>query len=882
LKLPKLLHPNRRTPVRILGLSLWLVLGSLALAQGRTDMRVVEQEQRRGIVELYEALTPLRSVTSFMTIGAHPDDERSNLIAWLSRGQGVRAVTVTANRGEGGQNSIGTEYRQALGVLRSREMEASSKAFNVELFFLSESFDDPIYDESFSKSAVETLELWGEDALMEKLVRAVRESRPDIVFSNFQNVYGQHGHHRAMALATERVYELAGDPTAFPEHFEQGLRPWEPRKFYLPAGRGSSQSEIELPATLSIETGDYDPLFGATYAQLGQQSRAYHRSQDMGSWRDEGSEVSNLHLAASRVSDPDTEDSLFEGLPQTVADLGGMVEDEALQGQLRGAQAAIDRALGAYPDFAAVHEAVREALTEVRAARETLAGLGLDEETAYDLDFRLALKEAELQYASRSALSLVSRVTLANAELTRGGSTEVVFSAYLGGQTPVENVAFEIIAPEGWTVERLEDAAEEAEGAGQSLGYGETLSATYTVTVPEDAELFNPYRRNVHPFEANNVLYGVLRYEVDGVAFESTVDPSGMVAVLPDVSLRVTPGALVHNLLRPEQPITLSVAATSYVDGPVTTTLVVDAPEGWAAEPASVDVSFSGKGDARGVNFTLIPPEGVGEGSFDFTVRAEGEAESSDFIQVIEYPHVGRTYLVTPAQANLQAFEVAFDEDLRVGYVAGGSDEVYEGLRNIGVQVDLLTEADLTTGDLDRYDTIMVGIYAYRTRPDLMASNARLLEWVEQGGNLLVQYHRPFDNWEPNTVPPHFLQLGRVSLESRVTDPAAPVEFLAPEHPIMTTPNQITDADFGGWTKERGLYFANEWDDAYTPLFSILDTQWPDTAPETPFTGSMLTTDLGEGRYTYTSLVLHFQLEANVPGAYRLYANLITPPDHAD
>ena len=190
------------------------LLVGLASAQSRTDARVVEQEGQRGIVELYEAITPLQSVASFMTIGAHPDDERSSQIALLSRGLGVRSITVTANRGEGGQNSIGTEYQQALGVLRSREMEQSSAAFNVELFFLSESFDDPILDFRFSKSAVETLEIWGEDVMMEKLVRAIRESRPDILFTNFQNVFGQHGNHRAMAYATEQAFALAGDPTA--------------------------------------------------------------------------------------------------------------------------------------------------------------------------------------------------------------------------------------------------------------------------------------------------------------------------------------------------------------------------------------------------------------------------------------------------------------------------------------------------------------------------------------------------------------------------------------------------------------------------------------------------------------------------------------------
>ncbi len=848
------------------------------MAQSLTDSRIVEQEKQRGIVSLYEALTPLKSINSFMTVGAHPDDERSGLLALLSRGMGVRTITVTANRGEGGQNSIGTEYRQALGVLRSREMEQASQAFNVELFFLSESFDDPIFDFSFSKSVEETLNEWGgQEIVMEKLVRAIRESRPDVLFTNFQNVFGQHGHHRTMAQAAEIAYELAADPEAFPEHFEQGLRPFAPAKFYLPAGRGSGLAEEELPTSVSYNTGEYDPIFGASYEQLGQQSRAYHRSQDMGRWTDEGPSQSNLYLGASRVEAAEDGD-LFDGMPNNLGEYAELVDDETLAGHLEGAQAAIDEALAAFPDFVAVNEAVITALNEVRAARDAVEGADLDEEMAFDLDFRLAKKEDELQYASRTALSLVTRVVADNPELTRGGSTTVTVSAFLGGEVPVENVTIDLTAPEGWTVEEVENEAQE----GVDLAYNETVTAQFLVTVPEDAEDYNPYIRNVHPFRANTGLNGVISYEVDGTEVTARIDPTEIVAVLPDVSLRVTPANLVHNVLRPDEPIQLEVAATNYVDGPVDTALTVDVPEGWTVEPGYVEVSFARKGDATGASFTLTPPQDVEIGGYDFVVRAEGDAQSDKFIQVIGYDHIGRTYLVQDATANLQVLELEFPEEVRIGYVDGGSDTVYEGLRRAGMDVELLSEDDLTTGDLDRFDTIVVGIYAYRLRPDLAAANSRLMEWVERGGNLLVQYHRPVDNWHAEETPPYEIELGRVSLLARVTDPNAPVEFLMPEHPLMNVPNELGTPDFDNWVKERGLYFAEEWAEEYDELFSITDTQWSDTEEETPFLGTLLTAEYGEGRYTYTSLVLHTQIDNNVPGVYRLYANLLTPPHYAD
>lgn len=865
--------PKANSTLKTLAALLLSLLVGLAAAQSRTDARVVEQEHQRGIVELYEAITPLQSVASFMTIGAHPDDERSSQIALLSRGMGVRSITVTANRGEGGQNSIGTEYRQALGVLRSREMEQSSAAFNVELFFLSESFDDPIFDFRFSKSAVETLEIWGEDVMMEKLVRAIRESRPDIIFTNFQDVFGQHGNHRAMAYAAEQAFTLAGDPDAYPEHFDMGLEPWQAAKFYLPAGRGSGQADFELEATLTIPTGSYNQFFGATYEQLGQQSRAYHRSQDMGSWAEERNGSSSLHLAASFVTDAETDTSLFAGLAYTVADLAEGLSNATLAGQLKQVQAEIDATFAAFPDFAHVQGHIAGALTGVRAARATLAAADdVDAATAADIDFRLAQKELELQVASRKALSLVSRVIAANPELTRGGTTVVTVSAYLGGDVDVQDVELNLVAPAGWTVERTGD-----DSTGASLANGQTVKQTFQVTVPEDAAYYNPYRRNANPFRAYGDVYGVVSYTVGGERFEFSLDSRDIIGVLPDVSLRVTPENLVFNTLRPTD-LQMSVAAINYVDGAVDTTITVDAPLGWTVEPASIDLSFNRKGDARGATFTLVPGADITEGSYDFAVHATGQANSSNNVRIISYEHVGKTYLIEGSTANVKVLEVAFDPNLRIGYVAGGSDLVYEGLRQIGMNVDLLSEDDLTTGDLSRYDSIAVGIYTYRLRPDLMAANERLMRWVEGGGNLLVQYHRPADAWNVDTVPPYPITLGRVSLLSRVTAADGEVVILEPTNPLMTTPNQITSADFDGWVKERGLYFAEEWDDHYTSLFSVTDAQWPDTWDEVPFLGSMLTTELGSGRYTYTSLVLHTQIENNVPGAYRLYANLLTLP----
>lgn len=865
-----------RTPLLpiVLATALLATLGA-GFAQSRTDARVLEQEGQRAIVALWEALTPLRSIASQMTTGAHPDDERSAMLALLARGQGIRAITITANRGEGGQNSIGLERTSALGVLRSEEMEAASRAFNVELYFLSEALDDPIFDASFSKSAAETLELWGgTEALMEKLVRVIRESRPDVIFTNFQDVWGQHGHHRAVARASEEAFRLAADPEAFPEHFAMGLRPWQAKKFYLPSGTGGGRDTEPLPETLVLDTGAFDPIFGASYDQLGQQSRAYHRSQDMGSWVAEGPRTSSLHLRDTVLEIDGMETSMFDGLPTSFADLAATVADEGVAAVLTRANDELHAAVAAFPDYGAVNAAVTTALSTVREARATVAAAGLDDETAYDLDFRLGLKEAELQHAHRVSALLVPRLVASATELTRGATTEFRLTAFVGGNVALEAVELDLRVPAGWTVERVVPEAAPA----TTLAYNETITADFVVTVADDAPFYQPYRRNAHPFRANSEINGVIRYQVDGQAVEIDLDPTETVAVLPDLSVRANAANLAYNLLDPERPVVLDVAVTSNLQGATSSTLRVDGPAGWTTEPASVDLAFERQGDVVAAQFTLVPPADATSGSFDFTLTAEGEASSTEWVRVVDYDHIDRSYIVLPSTVNVQAFEVAFDPALRVGYVDTGVDLVHVALRNLGVQVDLLTPDDLTTGDLSVYDTIIVGVYGYRLRPDLAAANARVHEWVRGGGNLLVQYHRANDAWDPNSVPPYFIQHGGASILNRVTDPAAPVVFLAPEHAILNVPNAITSADFDGWVKERGLHLFAEWAPEYTPLFSITDANWPDTPDETPFEGSMLTVDIGDGRFTATNLVLHLQIEGNVPGAYRLYANLITPP----
>lgn len=835
-------------------------MGALAALAGVTTPAVAQAEERAAVA-LWNALVPLKSINTFMNTGAHPDDEISAVLAYVSRGLGARTISVIANRGEGGQNAIGTEYGSALGVVRSLELKEAGKVTGVEVVHLSRDLDDPIFDFGFSKTPEETLEKWGHDVALERLVRIIRETRPDVVLTSFQDSPGQHGHHRAVTRLTLEAFEKAADPTVFPEHLQEGLRPWQIKKVYLPAGSGGGgvyADEVSLEATVTVPTGEYDPILGVSYVQLGEESRSYHKSQGMGQWVPEGPATFGLHLTKAAIPVAEREQGPFDGLPQTLGDLAKQAPDEELARHLSAAQEAIDAALAAYPRHEKVAAAVHEALDAVRNAATRVRQLtGLDREVAYDLLHRLQVKEQQLARASQQALVLVTRLQASQYELTRGSLATFTLTAFRGGPVPVEDVTFDLIVPAGWKVERQE------EPQSTDLRYNETAKATFKVTVPPDAAFFHPYQKLP--------LYGVVRYRAGGVPVQVTVEPQKLVAVLPDVSLRVQPDGFVYNLDQPA-PLTLNVAATSYQDGAVQTSVSVQVPDGWRVEPQAAPVSFKKKGEVQTATFTVKPPAGVAAGRYRLAVQTAGVANSRESVRVIEYQHIGRTYMVQPAAVDVQVFSVKVPSGLKVGYVASGFDSVPDALRQLGIDVALLGEKDLLLGDLSTYDTIVLGVRAYRSRPDLVAANRRLLEYVKNGGNLVVQYHQPGDNWNPNGTAPYYLEIGSPSFNWRVTDENSLVEVLEPDHPLLTHPNRISEADWQGWVKDRGLYFASKWAKEFTPLLSMHDPG------ENPLTGSLLTATYGKGRYTFTSLILYYQMEQRVPGAYRLFTNLITPP----
>lgn len=806
----------------------------------------------RGVVDLWKAIKPLTTIASAMNTGAHPDDEHSAVLAYLSLGKGVDTSSIIANRGEGGQNEIGSELGNALGIIRTRELQEASKITNIHLENLSEKIDDPIFDFGFSKSPDETLEKWGEDVAYERLIRKIRTLRPDVVIPAFLNEPSTHGHHRAINVITVRAYKDASDPTVFPEQLKEGLTPWQVKKLYLPA----TQKDYNV----SVPVGAYDEVYGASYVQLGEESRFMHKSQGMGRVYDEGPSSNYYKLDQSVVKVKDKETDFFDGIAYTFTDLA-----KEVAGQSGGAKIASDlqklqkdgeEVIAAYPHFEAVAKEVHEMITDVAKATADVQASGLSSESKTDLLHRLNVKQAQLNKASAESLSLVTKVKPETGELVAGQTTKVTVSAYNGGQVKLGKVNLALNVPKGWR------ATPQATTSFNQLGYNETVKTTYEVSVPADADLFQPY--------AAPALTADVSYSFSGATATSHAVPSDAVAVLPAFALSLSPSATVLNTLKPQEPIPVKVTVKNYNPGAAKANISLDVPAGWSVEPKATPLDFAAKGETKSVAFTVKAASSVKPDSYKVTAVATGGGkESRHGAQVIRYPHIGTTYFVQPAELAIQAFDLKVPEGLKVGYVSSGFDNIDQYLQQLGVQVTNLTAKDIESGDLSQYDTIVLGIRAYGFRPELIPSNARLLKYVENGGNLVVQYHKPEDKWKPELAP-YPIKIGEPLIQWRVTDENSKVTMLAPGHPLFTTPNKITEQDWNNWIQDRSAYNPAQWGKEYTELISNGD------AGEKEFTGTFLSAKYGKGTYTYSSLVWYREIPALVPGAIRLFVNMVS------
>nr|WP_010195274.1 NEW3 domain-containing protein [Bacillus sp. m3-13] len=816
--------------------------------------------------ELWKVVNPLKTTTSFLNTGAHPDDERSNLLAYLSLGNGVRTGSLIANRGEGGQNQIGLELGNGLGIIRSEELIEASAVTNVDLIILSEDLSDPIYDFGFSKSPDETLEEWDEEIVYERLIRKLREYRPEIVFPSFLNVDSQHGHHRAINVLTLKAYEDAANPDIFPEHLEEGLTPWQIKKMYLPAQTVSGASwqvpnnyqQTVAGQTISIEVGnEIDEVYGKTYAQLGEDSRYLHKSQGMGRDLPVQPIYVNLELVKSESDILEQEETIFDGLDFNFEDTAKHLnkKDNQVRGSLLKVQKALNKVVEQYPSRANTFEESHKALSEVSKTIKKVEKSKIDSTLKDDILFKLRVKKEQLSKVSQVSSELAVTVEVDNPTLTKGGETTVKVTAKNNGDVSIQDVLLELNAPENWHVS--------TPGKKKNLKPGEQISVNFTVEVPENASYFHPYEKSM--------ISGKATYKQQKESASFIVEPTNTVAVLPDVSVDLNPDQIAINQLDVPETVEVEMVLTNYVNGSAEAIPSLELPEGWSASASQEIVYFEQQGETQNVTFTITPGTDIPEA---FEVAGMVEVDNDSFgttVQPISYDHIRKQYYPYEAVSKGIAFELTIPEDLKVGYIDSGFDQIADYLKDIGMDITELSNEEIASGDLSQYDSIVLGIRAYR-KEGLASLSDKLKEYVEQGGHVVAQYHTPSDSFDGDEHPPFPITIGTPSIRWRVTDQNAEITVQKPEHPLFNFPNEIEESDWNNWVQERALYFPSAWDDRYETFISMADPG------EEPFSSGILMAEYGEGTYMYTNLVWYRQIQGQVSGGYRIFTNLISYP----
>ncbi len=801
---------------------------------------------------LLKSLDKLQTVGSVLYVAAHPDDENTAVLATLSKGRNLRTAYLALTRGGGGQNLIGSELDEGLAAIRTQELLAARRIDGAEQFF------SRAVDFGFSKTADETLSFWGKDAVLGDVVRTIRTFRPDVILTRFPpDARAGHGHHTASAMLAIEAFKAAADPTRFPEQISAGLRPWQAKRLLWNHFRFSEDAPKPAPGSLTLEVGAFDPILGTSFGELAAESRSQHRSQGFGVLSQRGSRLESFELLAGEAAKSD----LFEGVDLSWARVPGAATLASRLKQARAAfhpdrpSAVLPLLLEAQADFAALPASsqadplVKAKATELQEAIRAAAGLWVE------------------ALAERQSLAPGDRLTFAATVLARGGAP-----------LQLNALTLEVVRPEGVTEvskRTLQSALED----------NSPRKETFAVEVPADMPLSQPHwlggtgeavwaglPENPNPFRLRATLaLGTRTFEVMVPVQYRFRDPVlgeryQPLVVVPPVLVTPVERVAVFGDAASQDVRFKVVAGAAAASGQ----LRFKVPVGWKAEPAVLPFQFSKAGEEKTFTARLTPPLQPSSGNLQVDVDAGQGFVSAHGIQRLDYPHIPLQTLLPLTQMRLARFELHHN-GRRIGYVMGAGDEIPQSLRRIGYEVELLSDEALASSDLSRFDAIVLGIRAFNTRAALVSLKQRLHEYVAQGGTEVVLYtvNTGFPGINAGMVTeaigPYPFKVSR----NRVTDEHAEVRFLLPDHPALNWPNKLTAADFDGWVQERGLYHAEGWDAHYKPVFVMHDPG--EKADE----GSLIVAEHGKGRYVYTGLAFFRQLPEGVPGAYRLFANLL-------
>ncbi len=858
--------------------------------------------QETGEAGLKLMLRRLQTTARLMQVDAHPDDEDGGMLTLEARGKGVSTLLMTLTRGEGGQNKLGSNLFDVLGVVRTLEVLAADRYYGVEQRF------SRVADFGYSKTPEETFQKWqGHDIALADIVRVVRTFRPDVLIARFSGTARDgHGHHQASAILAKEAFRAAADPNRFPEQIREGLQPWQPKKLYIGNVCGFGASTCD-PAnyTVKLNTGKEDPLLGMSYVQFAVEGLRHQESQGLGGISvPKGDRFAFYKLVDSVVESPKDKDGheqdFFDGIDTTLVDLASRLGEEEkkvpwlrvslteIQQRLSEAEKSVDG--GSTTGITALLSGRKAADDLLQKVRQSPLSEGAKKWLASELE----TKRDQFQHAANVALGVELTATV---DAPPASSPESAAMAVPGESTAVKSLGFARggMATSAKLILDAPGCQRIVEGA-KSADKPSTAWFDFRMTLCDKAGYTRPYwhRRDPERDTLNTIdepqyetlpfppapFHVRMEYQYQGLPGSIEIPvmvrfrwPDGSegehpLAIGPAFSVALTPSSdVIPTNLHGSRGVK-STARDQSSGSQAQITLKV--PADWRADPARETVEIP-KDESKDASFQVFPAE-LKEGQTH--IRAEltsGKKNYDEGYSVVTREDLGTFYYYQPALQRVGIVDVKVPKDLKVGYIMGAGDDIPTVLEQIGMNVTIIPADKLATEDLSKFHTIVLGIRAYDTQKEVIDNNKRLLAYVENGGRLVVQYNTmgsfasPVD-FNSGKYTPYPATLGR----ARVSVEEAPVAVLDPANPIFHSPNEITQKDFEGWVQERGLYFMTQWDSNFTPL---LESHDPGEGEQK---GGLLLAHYGKGAYIYTGYAFFRQLPAGVPGAVRLFVNLIS------
>ena len=822
-----------------------------------------------------QELTSFATLGSVLYVAAHPDDENTQFITYMARVRGYRTAYLSVTRGDGGQNELGPEFGEKLGVARTQELLAARRLDGGRQFFTR------ALDFGFTKDVNETLRIWDHQQVLADVVRVYRTFRPDVVIAGMNPVQtpGQHGQHVASAVLAIEAFKRAGDPKACPEQIAEGLTPWQPKRILQNirnfGGRGNSGASDA--AAITLDDGGDDPVTGESIATIANRSRGQHKTQGFGSFaaasggrggpREESFKMINGEPATADIMDG--LDLTFARFGTAGAEIAKLIDDTIANFDKNDPSASVP------------------ALLQIK---KQLLPLGLDAAKRMpkfpEPSLRSSIhptvgeKLAQLDRILQACLGLSAETTIANAEVVPGETFELHHNVVVKGKVPVRWKYVSVEPVGSWL--RFDDELSGGRSmshdlksslpaqapVGQPYWLREESTAGMFVVKPEDLSLIgSPENRPAvsveYHFEVGDQVLNIRTTPVQLIAGATEAQAKRRLVAIPPIALNLPFEVALFGPGATKSVVVEVKAARAGTSG----TLRLDAPTGWKIFPANRAFDLKQLGEKATLTFDVTAPAQPSTTSFTAVAMVGKNSYTNGRVE-INYPHLPVQLLLPPTRLKVAAFDLK-TRGQKIGYVPGAGDSTAENLTEMGYQVVTLSGFDLTAEKLKGLDAVVIGVRAFNERKDLEPNLPALFAWVEQGGTVIAQYNRPGGNLA-KTLGPYPLSVAGNAPDLRVTDENAPVIFLAADHPALNIPNKITKADFDGWVQERGAYFPSKWDEHYVPLFAMSDPgeKQPDS--------SVLVAKYGKGYYVYTGLGFFRQLPAGVPGAYRLFANLVS------